>query len=51
MKMVTKYQSFSPSLSWTPKQSGAYSAEIFVWDSLLRQDALTNYVTLEIITS
>jgi len=48
---LTKYQSFSPSLSWTPKQSGAYSAEIFVWDSLLRQDALTNYVTLEIITS
>lgn len=48
---LTKYQSFSPSLSWTPKQSGVYSAEIFVWDSLLRQDALTNYVTLEIITS
>ena len=48
---LTKYQSFSPSLSWTPKQSGVYSAEIFVWDSLLRQDALANYVTLEIITS
>ena len=48
---LTKYQSFSPSLSWTPKQSGVYSVEIFVWDGLLRQDALTNYVTLEIITS
>ena len=48
---LTKHQSFSPSLSWTPKHSGAYAVEIFVWDSLLRQDALTNYVTLEIITS
>jgi len=48
---LTKYQSFSPSLSWTPKASGAYSIEIFVWDSLLRQEALANYVTLEIITS
>ena len=48
---LTSYQSFSPSLSWTPKESGVYSAEIFVWDSLLYQDALANYVTFEIITS
>jgi len=48
---LTKYQSFSPSLSWTPKISGVYSVEIFVWDSLLKQEALTDYVTLEIITS
>ena len=48
---LTSYQSFSPSLSWTPKESGVYIAEIFVWDSLLYQDALTNFVTLEIITS
>lgn len=48
---MTKYQSFSPSLSWTPKNSGVYTAEIYVWDSLLRQDALTNRVNLEIITS
>jgi len=48
---LTKYQSFSPSLSWTPKESGSYSIEIFVWDSLLRQEALTDYVTFEIITS
>jgi len=48
---LTKYQSFSPSLSWTPKDSGVYMAEIFVWDTLLRQGALTNTVTLEIITS
>ncbi len=48
---LTKYQSFSPSLSWTPKESGVYNVEIFVWDSLLRQGALTNTVTLEIISS
>ncbi len=48
---LTKFQSFSPSLSWTPKNSGVYMAEIFVWDTLLHQGALTNTVTLEIITS
>lgn len=48
---LTSYQSFSPSLSWTPKESGVYNAEIFVWDSLLYQDALANFVTFEIITS
>ena len=48
---LTKHQSFSPSLSWTPKESGVYTAEIYVWDSLLRQGALTNVTFLEIITS
>jgi len=48
---LTKFQSFSPSLSWTPKDSEVYMAEIFVWDTLLHQGALTNTVTLEIITS
>ncbi len=48
---LTSYQSFGPSLSWTPKESGVYTAEIFVWNSLLHQGALTNTVTLEIISS
>ena len=48
---MTKYQNLSPSLSWTPKQSGVYVAEIFIWDSLLTQGALTSTSTLEIITS
>jgi len=48
---MTKYQNLSPSLSWTPQESGVYTAEIFVWDSLLQQGALTNPSTLEIITS
>ena len=48
---MTKYQNLSPSLSWTPQETGVYTAEIFVWDSLLQQGALTNPSTLEIITS
>jgi len=48
---MTKHQSFSPSLSWTPKQVGEYTAEIFVWESLVNQDALTPMGSLEIITS
>lgn len=48
---LTSYQSFSPSLSWTPRESGVYTAEIFVWDSLLYQGALSDFVTLEIIAS
>ncbi|MFQ5440417.1 MAG: hypothetical protein ACE5DL_03035 [Nitrosopumilaceae archaeon] len=48
---MTKHQSFSPSLSWTPKQTGIYTAEIFVWESLVNQDALTSPVKLEIVTS
>ena len=48
---LTKFQSFEPSLSWTPKESGVYNAEIFVWNSLLHQGALANTVKLEIITS
>ncbi|MDH3611124.1 MAG: hypothetical protein OEM79_05110 [Nitrosopumilus sp.] len=48
---MTEYQNLSPSLSWTPKESGVYIAEIFVWDSLLTQGALTPTSTLEIITS
>ena len=48
---MTKHQSFSPSLSWTPKQSGVYTAEIFVWGSLINQDALTNSVNFQIVTS
>ena len=48
---LTNYQNLDPSLSWTPNESGVYTAEIFVWDSLLHQSALTNSVSLEIIAS
>jgi len=48
---MTEYQNLSPSLSWIPEKSGVYTAEIYVWDSLLTQEALTKPVILEIITS
>lgn len=49
-------QTFSPALSWTPKISDAYTAEIFVWDvseegsnkSWQRLDALAEQVILKI---
>ena len=49
-------QTFSPALSWTPKISDVYTAEIFVWDvseegsnkSWQRLDALAEYITLKI---
>ena len=49
-------QIFSPALSWTPKVSDEYTAEIFVWDvseegsnkSWQRLDALAEHVTLKI---
>ena len=51
-------QTFSPALSWTPKTSGEYTAEIFVWDvseegstkSWQRLDALSEQVFLKIIS-
>ena len=48
---LTNYQNLDPSLSWTPKNSGVYTAEIYVWDSLIRQSALSNSVSIEIIAS
>ncbi len=44
-------QSLSPALSWTPDQSGSYLAEIFVWESLANQDALSKSLSISIITS
>jgi hypothetical protein len=41
-------QTFSPSLSWAPKVSGVYSTEIYVWESFVQPDALTNFVTMKI---
>lgn len=49
-------QTFSPALSWTPKTSGEYTAEIYVWDvseegstkSWQRLDALAEQASLKI---
>ena len=44
-------QALSPALSWIPDQSGSYLAEIFVWESLANQDALSKSLSISIITS
>jgi len=44
-------QLLSPALSWTPNHSGSYLAEIFVWESLTNQDALSESLSISIITS
>ena len=49
-------QTFSPALSWSPKTSGEYTAEIFVWDvseegsnkTWQKLDALSDQVSLKI---
>jgi len=41
-------QIFSPSLSWMPKISGVYTAEIFVWESFVQPDALAEFVNMKI---
>ncbi len=44
-------QSFSTARSWIPDQPGTYLAEIFVWESLENQDALSESLSINIITS
>ena len=55
-------QTFNPALSWTPKTSGEYTVEIFVWNvetiinndgkiaKIVKNDALAEYATLKIIS-
>ena len=44
-------QSLSTTRSWTPDQPGSYLAEIFVWESLTNQDALSESLSISIIAS
>lgn len=48
---LTPGQSFSPALSWSTKTSGTYTAEIYVWDNLKNQEALSEFKTIDIIVS
>jgi len=45
---LLEYQTFSPALSWTPDSPGEYVVEIFVWESFLNLDALSqpNYINM-----
>jgi len=44
-------QSFSPALSWTPSETGTFTAEIFVWKSLVNPEALSESATIAITAS
>ncbi len=44
-------QKFSPAISWAADSSGAFVAEIFVWESLTNQDALSEPVFINITAS
>ena len=48
---LTPDQKLSPSLSWTPNNSGTYTAEIFVWEGLKNHSALAEYSKLQISVS
>ena len=48
---LTPDQKLNPSLSWTPVNSGEFTAEIFVWEGLQNQRALTENITLSVNVS
>lgn len=48
---LTPDQKLNPSLSWTPVDSGEFTAEIFVWEGLQNQRALTENITLQVNVS
>jgi len=48
---LNPHQKLSPSISWLPEKSGVFTAEIFVWGSLINHNALSEYTTLQISVS
>ena len=48
---LTPEQKLSPSLSWTPNESGEFTAEIFIWEGLINHSALAEYTKLQINVS
>jgi hypothetical protein len=48
---LTPDQKLSPSLSWTPTESGEFIAEVFVWEGIVNHKALSEYTTLQIRVS
>lgn len=41
-------QTFSPAQSWIPKESGTYTIQIFVWESVNNPDALSAPLSLTV---
>ncbi|MCV0392092.1 MAG: hypothetical protein K5790_02230 [Nitrosopumilus sp.] len=49
---LTPDQKLSPSLSWSPKSEGEFTAEIYVWEGFpINHKALAEYTTLKINVS
>ncbi|MCH9042072.1 MAG: hypothetical protein QQN58_05930 [Nitrosopumilus sp.] len=48
---LTPDQKLSPSLSWTPNESGEFTTEIYVWEGLINHKAISQYTTLQINVS
>ena len=48
---LTPDQKLSPSLSWTPNQSGEFTAEVFVWGGLINHNALAENTSMQINVS
>ncbi len=49
---LNPHQKFDQSLSWLPKESGKFTAEIFVWEGFpINHKALTEYTTIQINVS
>jgi hypothetical protein len=46
---LTPMQSFSSAQSWTPQNSGKYSATVFVWESINNPTALSPPLSMDII--
>ena len=48
---LTAGQSMSPALSWTPSDSGSYTATVFVWESVDNPTALspTTSVSIDVV--
>jgi len=49
--LLSPGQSFNTGLSWNPETGGTYTVEIFVWDSLIKRNALDKFETFEVIVS
>jgi hypothetical protein len=48
---LNPHQTFSPAVSWKPEMSGSFVAQIFVWEGLINQDALSKSISFDITAS
>jgi len=49
---LNPHQQFKQSISWIPKESGIFTAEIYVWEGFpINHNALSDYTTIQINVS